>query len=376
MTFFSKFKHYALAVAAGLGLTASFSSCDSWIYNDEEDCVYYVRFEYDYNLKWANAFPSEVKSVTLYILDENDNVVLTQSENTSVLAQNDYRMIIDDPKIVPGRYRLLAWAGDEEIGSFPKSEGKTKADHQRRLKRDINADGTHHHNGHMDRLYHGSLPSTLNTTLATEAANVKDGYCIFSEGYRDVFTVPMMKNTNYIRIVLQQQSGDLTGDDFEYTIDDRNGHMDSDNNLCDDTNIQYHPWGVFSGGADWMHENPDDFVYQFNTAVAEFTTSRLMDDNKQSAILTITRKDAAEGDKPVVKLPLIQALLLAKGAYYSQGPGSRPDGNAQYRYLSDQEWLDRQDEYSLIFLLDQGGRWVSTQINILSWKVVLQNADL
>lgn len=379
MIFFSKLKKYLLTAVAALPLAATLVSCDSWIYNDEEDCVYYVRFEYDYNLKWANAFPSEVKSVTLYILDEKDNVVLTRSENTSVLAQQDYRMVIDDPKIKPGRYRLLAWAGDEEVGSFPKTEGALRTDHDRRLKRDVREDGTHHHNGQMDRLYHGSLPSTLNTPLATDATNVKDGYCVFSEGYQDVFTIPMMKDTNHIRIVLQQQSGDITGDDFDYFIDDNNGHMDADNNLCDATTLRYHPWGVYSGGADWMLENPDDFVYSFNTAVADFTTSRLMEDHSKSALLTITRKDAQPGDKPVVRLPLIQALLLAKSAYYSYGPGSRDDGTGtggQYRYLTDQEWLDRQDEYSLIFLLDQGGRWVSTQINILSWKVVIQNADL
>ena len=140
MKFFSNIKNYAMAVAAGLGLTATTTSCDSWIYNDEEDCNYYVRFEYDYNLKWANAFPAEVKSVTLYILDENDNVVLTKSENTSVLADQGYRMQISPDEVVPGRYRLLAWAGDEEIGSYPKTEGAKKTDHHRRLARQVNAD--------------------------------------------------------------------------------------------------------------------------------------------------------------------------------------------------------------------------------------------
>lgn len=377
MIFFSKLKRYALAVAAGLGLSASFTSCDSMIYNYEEDCVYYVRFEYDYNLKWANAFPSEVKSVTLYIIDENDNVVLTQSENTGVLADRDYMMVIDDPRIVPGRYRLLAWAGDEEIGSYPASEGTKKADHRRRLNRDVNTDGEHHHRGHMDRLYHGSLPSTLNTPLAKNAANVKDGWCVFSEGYRDVFTIPMMKDTNTIRIHLQQMGGKpMPVEKFDFVITDRNGHMDSDNNLCDDTRITYHPWALKSGTTDLTLQG---IPVTYGTAMAEFTTSRLMKENaenledKEKVARLIIRNH--EGEE-IVNIPVLQALLLAKSEYYEDAisKGDVPAG--QHTPLSDQEFFDRQDTYNLTFFLDEHTRWTSAEIYIESWRVVWQDVDL
>ncbi|MCM1452138.1 MAG: FimB/Mfa2 family fimbrial subunit [Clostridium sp.] len=379
MIFFSNFKRYAMAAAAGLGLTASLSSCDSWIYNDEEDCVYYVRFEYDYNLKWANAFPAEVKSVTLYILDENDNVVLEQSENTSVLADNGYRMVIDDPKIVPGRYRLLAWAGDEEVGSYPKTTGTAKADHHRRLEREVltaNAPETgeaveeHHHRGHMDRLYHGQLPSTLNTKLATNQAGVKDGYCIFSEGYRDVFTVPMMKDTNTIRIHLQQIGGQpMPVEKFDFTITDRNGHMDCENDICDDTQITYHPWALKSGTTDLTLQGVQA---TYGTALAEFTTSRLMKDNDADAILSIKNEEGEE----IVRLPVLQALLLAKSEYYAEAESKGDVPSGQHQELSDQEFFDRQDTYNLTFFLDEHTRWTSAEIFIESWKVVWNKVDL
>lgn len=362
-----------MAVAAGLGLTASLSSCDSWIYNDEEDCVYYVRFEYDYNLKWANAFPSEVKSVTLYILDENDNVVHTQSENTSVLADNGYRMVIDAPKVVPGKYRLLAWAGDEEVGSYPKTEGGVKADHYRRLQREVIDDGTHHHNGHMDRLYHGSLPSTLNCDLAQKPANVVDGYCIFSEGYRDVFTVPMMKDTNTIRIHLQQYGGQPFSadvmEDFDFIITDRNGHMDSDNLLCDETPVTYHPWAKKVGTTDLTLSG---VPVTYGTALAEFTTSRLMTENLDNSILLIKNHKGEE----IIKIPVLQALLLAKSEYYEDAI-SKADGlTGQHKPLSDQEFFDRQDTYNLTFFIDEYTRWIDAEIMIESWRIVWRNVEL
>ena len=50
---------------------ATLASCDSFIYEDEGDCdpYYKVRFVYDRNLKYSDAFAAEVNEVTLYIVD-------------------------------------------------------------------------------------------------------------------------------------------------------------------------------------------------------------------------------------------------------------------------------------------------------------------
>ena len=52
------------------------AACDG-IYEDEGDCSvhYFVKFRYDMNMKFADAFAHEVTSVTLYVLDEQNNVV-------------------------------------------------------------------------------------------------------------------------------------------------------------------------------------------------------------------------------------------------------------------------------------------------------------
>ncbi len=44
--------------------------------------------------------------------------------------------------------------------------------------------------------------------------------------------------------------------------------------------------------------------------------------------------------------------------------------------MSEQEFLDRADEYNMTFFLDEDNKWVSTVIQILSWKVVRSNVDI
>ncbi|THG52729.1 hypothetical protein E5981_19210, partial [Bacteroides faecichinchillae] len=66
----------ALYVAS---ISFAFSSCER-IYDDLAPCPYGVslRFVYDYNMLYANAFPSSVDCLTLYIYDGNGNYVDTK----------------------------------------------------------------------------------------------------------------------------------------------------------------------------------------------------------------------------------------------------------------------------------------------------------
>lgn len=52
-------------------------ACDGLIYDGEGDCSvnYRVKFRYDYNMKFADAFAHEVNVVTLYLLDAEGRVV-------------------------------------------------------------------------------------------------------------------------------------------------------------------------------------------------------------------------------------------------------------------------------------------------------------
>ena len=61
------------------------------------------------------------------------------------------------------------------------------------------------------------------------------------------------------------------------------------------------------------------------------------------------------------RIPVADYALLVKGHYREN--------------MSDQEYLDRQDEYTMTFFLDEG-EWVSSFIYINSWRVVLNDTGL
>ena len=63
--------------------------CDSVIYDGEGDCSvnYRVKFRYDMNLKFADAFAREVESVTLYLLDGERCVILKDASVVQVEEQ-------------------------------------------------------------------------------------------------------------------------------------------------------------------------------------------------------------------------------------------------------------------------------------------------
>ncbi len=337
---------YAISLC---GVAACLTSCDNVIYDDEGNCSYHVRFRYDYNMKWADAFPAEVTGVTLYAIDQQGKIAYSAKASGDALQSEGFQMDISSSDLQPGTYTLVAWGGDEEIGSYPKPSGTAWSDLHVELERDIDSDGTHHHRTQMDRLYYGVIAN-----------------CEFSKSYGDTFTVPMMKDTNDIRVVLQHLNGDVVAkDEFDFFITDANGALDHNNAISSDTELTYHPWLVRAGSTSLGEVS--DGLTNFSAAVAEFTTCRLMADHSSSALLNIVK---AEDGETVVKIPLIEALLLVKGYYRDESRGSQDNP------LGDQEYLDRQDDYSLTFFLDENCHWISSVIYINSWRIVLQNTEL
>ena len=66
---------------------------------------------------------------------------------------------------------------------------------------------------------------------------------------RQVVTVPLVKNTNTIRVILQQMDGvTVDVDKFEFTITDDNGLMNYDNKLISDETLTYYPYYRAQGG--------------------------------------------------------------------------------------------------------------------------------
>lgn len=322
------------------------ASCDSILDYNEGDCSveYRIRFKYDYNMKYANAFANEVKRVTLYAFDTDGKFVYQRTEEGETLGQDDYSMKVD---IEPGNYRLVVWAslndGSYEIpiltpGESDIEELTVKTNRIIQTHAD-NGESVNLVNSRLSPLWHGECLHTFTRAKRQE-----------------VITVPLVKNTNTFRIILQQMRGlQLIDNHFEFSIYDDNGWLNYDNSLLEDSELTYRPFYTTSGGITRAAAT-DGETTQISTAIAEISVGRLI--AEKNPRLRITNKETGA---TVLAMPLIKFLLLTKPTEHA---------------LPAQEHLDRQDEYSMTFFLDQNLAWLQTEIIINGWIIRLNDQDI
>ena len=329
----------------GAGCLMALASCDKTIYDDGGVCTPEVRFTYDWNMKFADAFTPEVRTVSLYVFDAQGKYLRTYTSTSNSL-------ILDG--IADGSYTFVAlstWTRTEAlvtplafsvpaltVGTSTVADLTAKlAVEGTEVTTDINP--LYHSYDGKDNVY--VLPATVkgNTvSIGSKADNV----------------IPMMKDTNSIRVSLQQISGlHLDLDDYIFTIESANTQYNGDNSfIADAPRVTYSPWAVESGHADIEGIEGD----VLNVVVAEFTVGRLVPADKP--MLTITNREG----QVVFRIPVTDYLLLVKGNYNRQ--------------MTDQEYLDRQDEYTMTFFLDENGDWFNSRILINGWVIVRNNETL
>lgn len=356
-------RYTASLAATLLGLLSG--GCGSLINDYEGDCenVYELQFVYDYNLKWADAFAAEVDAVTLHVIDpENGSVVWSRTESGEALAQDGYRIRLD---LEPGHYEFVAWCGEgahDGGKSFAvhtqhtATPGETMRHHlgctmQRNLHPETGKKVVNPENG-LNHLFHGYAEDTL-----------PEG-----EGLKYTVRLPLVKNTNSLKIVLQSLSGkEINTDDYDFALTDSNGLMDWDNSILDDEELTYRAWAVSGGSAEILDPNFDGYGEQTkakvrgitvaSAVVADMTVGRLMENAKP--VLSV--KDKNKG-KVLFRIPVNDYALMVKGNY------KQP--------MTDQEYLDRQDNYNMTFFLNEKGEWINTFIHINKWKVVLNEGKV
>ena len=313
-----------------------FQSCNA-LYDDLDPCPQGVRlrFVYTYNMEFANAFPSQVDCLTLLVYDENGVFVDSFTETSDVLSDENWRMTID---LAPGKYRFQAWGGlaDENASFHFSSQPDTTP--MQNLQVAIDADCMTSPTGtRLHPLFYGDLEMEV----PTQSTNYVEG------------TVEMMKDTNNLRILLQNLSGEpADGDDFVFTITDDNTLLGYDNLPIAGNQYTYYPWTTGQESAGLLDNGKEALL-----AFAELSTSRLM--AGANATLLIQRK---EDMHTVAQIPLINFLLLLKSQEFSN--------------MGAQEFLDRESRWNMVFFLDQSGAWISTYIKINDWIVRINNAEL
>lgn len=349
-----KILHRITTACLLLSSVALTTGCHNPVLDYEGDCDvhYYMRFVYDMNLKWADAFASEVHSVNLYAFDSEGKFVEEFSASGDVLSRPDYLMELT---LDPGDYNLVAWCGlDSESGngeSFtvptPQKGVTTLSDLTCSLKTKSSSEYPVYSDTQLKFLFNGNM-----------TVNLPDS----QDGNDYYYTMYLTKDTNHIRIILQELSGeDIDASEFGISINGEDADMAYDNSLIGSTMVTYLPWSQIS---DEMGLTDSSGNIKYNMGlVADLSVARMLAVQQDEMSLTVTRADSDE--EIIAKVPIIQYALLAKG-YYEQAYG---------HLMTDQEFLDREDEYQMTFFLFEG-QWLSSYIYINSWRVVLHNYDV
>lgn len=358
-----------------LCLAMGLSSCES-ILDEEPNCRLGIalNFVYDYHMEpGANAFTSNVDCVNVFVFDKNGNYVKQFTETTDVLRDPNYRMELP---LDLGDYHLVVYGGTAcedasfeltpDFRSAESRSGSTKDDIlvTLPLENGISQKQLHDIEARTGGLFYG----TLDVTLTDQDYAVE---------YREE-TVYLMKDTNNIQVILQELNSPYEVDYNEYNfyIIDDNFKLDGYNNVIHTATADYQPMYLPYAAENRLmgyveyEETPGTLLEEdenrpVQVACAEFSTSRLLIEHLPTARLLVTsrvKKDANGNDKVIIDIPLLSYLTAVRGF-----------GDSWIK--SDQEFLDRQSRWTLMFFL-QRNMWVSARVSVNWWTVRINDVEL
>lgn len=319
----------ALVALMTLGLV----SCD-YIHEDLQPCDHYLHFTYTHNMKFADAFQHELvcqeeaKTAELFIFDGDGKFLSSQSLPTETLQENRIRLNLD-----PGKYKLLAWAGlnDTDYTWTKPAAGESMDEWLMSVRQD---------KGVVARELSGLFQGTLELTIP-------------SGGETDT-EFPLVKNTNKIRLALiDANSGTgLQADDFTILATTHNGDLNAQNQpVADDAVL----WKPYLQQVETVADTEGGTAMQ--AVVAELNTMRLMESSQTS--LQLSHKGEAT---PFLQVDLTDFLLLTQMESHD---------------LDAQEYLDRQDEYTIVVYLDiVDGKAHCLEIIVNDWTIRLDDVNL
>ncbi|EJW95824.1 secreted protein containing DUF1812 [gut metagenome] len=300
------------------------------ITEDLEPCSSTLTFRYDYNMKFVDAFPQEVKKIDVYVFDEHNRYITTLSEERN-LGDGSLSIPLDLPE---GKYHFIAWAGlyPESYDFAHSFDTQNLTPEKLHVKVLRNQNGIQ--NSQLEDLWHGETTVELN----------------YDESR--IIVIELTKDTNRFRVIVQGTEGmDLDASDIQVSITDNNGWLAADNSLLPDDEITYLPY--YQAITD-VSSTADK---KQSAMVSELNTLRLVETQHPRMLIRTS------SGKVLVDIDLIKYLLLTKMEGHQMPP---------------QEYLDRQDEYALIFFLnkDTFGNYLLVQIKINGWIIRPQSGDL
>ena len=299
---------------------------------------YNLQLVFDRNMLYTDAFASQVRSVDVKVFDSSTGrEVYSYADSGAALESADYRVALPIP---PGTYDILCWAGMAEGDSF--GYALPAADMLQQHSVTLNTEnGVSDHR--LNNLYHG----------LTRGVTFVSGNSL-GHDQAQTATVYLTKNTNRVCVMLHNLDGtELDESGFTFSITSGNALMNYDNTLDPAGRVTYRPWHVTPILLESETKNETKTETKSepvqSALAAEISMARLVPDGNSR--LDVYR--TADGER-IISVPLERNLLLYKGEYHSM--------------MSDAEYLDRQDDYTITFILDRNNNWDrAAMIYINNW---------
>lgn len=367
---------FKLVCFSAIALT-TMSSC---IKEDMDDCPPAIskvalQFDYTYNVKQADAFAAEVKNINVYAFDENGKFFDSYIESREKF-ETGHTMEITGLK--DGKYTFVCLARDRQVMSRAEDDEmefsfasltpgvSTIDDLTERMGKDNGEEIKN--DKEFAALY------TAKTQVDFQRLNQKG-----NEGTVVTSTLSLMKCTKTYRIVLlpyENDQADFKPENFDVRIEGSAAWLDHKGEKVKNEGITYLPYNMerranYDGAHTEVNEEPVD-----QALIYDLSSSRMFE--RQS-----DRRAVRDGDKSIYDdKRIIITDLRDKDHPIELFNHSLPwflalCGEKVNQNWDDQEYLDREDHYVLMFYVsDKRDYNMITKVNVNGWNVNLKDTEL
>lgn len=324
--------------ACGL-LAVALSSCDSsFVFEDLRPCIpdYRVRLSYTHNMAYEEQV-SKIEAAEAYAFDSDGNLAAVSTADRQMLIDNDWTLPLDIERFKD--YDVIVWGGliaESPFNLDGKRAVTTKEDLTCRLQTITDEDANDVSSTKFPGLFHG---------LTSVNYTVEDG--------PEERTVPMIKNTNDIVVLIQKDNGQAVEPDYyDVEITDANGIMNHQNSVSG-TDILYRHHTYTAGD----FQIPDGYGGKEEITAPsgkwEFSVARLMENSEARIQIRLDESNIVLVDEKLID-------LLEKVR-----PASMPL----------QEFLDRQDTYYLTYQLRVEEDWIHLSVYVNDWLIIKNDIE-
>ena len=367
---------FKLVCFSAIALT-TMSSC---IKEDMDDCPPAIskvalQFDYTYNVKQADAFAAEVKNINVYAFDENGKFFDSYIESREKF-ETGHTMEITGLK--DGKYTFVCLARDRQVMSRAEDDEmefsfasltpgvSTIDDLTVRMGKDNSEEIKN------DKEFAALYTAKTQVDFQRLNQNGNEGTVVTS-------TLSLMKCTKTYRIVLlpyENDQADFKPENFDVRIEGSSAWLDHKGEKVKNERITYLPYNMerranYDGAHTEVNEEPVD-----QALIYDLSSSRMFERQSDRRVVRdgdkndyddkrIIITDLRDKDNPIElfnhSLPWFLALC-----------GEKVNQN-----WDDQEYLDREDHYVLMFYVsDKRDYNMITKVNVNGWNVNLKDTEL